>query len=77
MDRWVEGGSPIKITCRIHAKNVLVRVYYCVIQYQCWLEDENQESNTGGADRFRSKNLPRFTNEVDVKYGSRDVSEGS
>jgi hypothetical protein len=52
-------------------------VYYCVIQYQCWLEDENQESNTGGADRFRSKNLPRFTNEVDVKYGSRDVSEGS
>ena len=32
---------------------------------------------TGGAGRFRSKNLPRFPNEVDVKYGSRDVSEGS
>lgn len=40
MGRLVEFGRTIKITHRINAKNMLIQVYYCVIQYKRNLKAE-------------------------------------
>jgi len=78
----VEVGTPIRIIHRIIVKNIVIRLYYCVIQYDGGLKIV--ASQDGRYDKKQvvllvslTKSYQGFNHEGNQKYGSRDVTESS
>lgn len=77
MGRLVELGRAIKVTCRVFAKSILIRVYYCVAQYKRYLKVERQVDVQVvllfTLDRVYQDS---FSEDI-LKYGGGDTSKGS
>ena len=77
MGRLVELGRAIKVTCRVFAKSILIRVYYCVAQYKRDLKVERQVDVQVvllfTLDRIYQDS---FSEDI-LKYGGGDTSKGS
>lgn len=77
MGRLVEFGRTIRLTCRVFARSILIRVYYCVAQYKRYLKAERQV-DVQVVLLFTLSNIYQGVSYEDIlKYGGGDTSKGS
>jgi len=75
--RLVEVGTPIGITRRDIAKNIIIRLYYCVFQYDRILKTERYD-NKRVVPKLSLINFYQGVNhEVILIYGNGDISRSS
>ena len=77
MGRSVEEGTPIRITRRIIARNMVIQPCDCVIQYNGNLKTERYDGVQVVLLSSLFKLYQGFIHEGDRKYGNGDISEGS
>ena len=77
MGRLVELGRAIRLTCRVFARSILIRVYHCVAQYKRYLKAERQV-NVQVVLLFTLVRIYQGSFFEDIlKYGGGDTSKGS
>ena len=77
MGRLVELGRAIRLTCRVFARSILIRVYHCVAQYKRYLKAEKQV-NVQVVLLSTLSNIYQDDDYEDIlKYGGGDTSKGS
>jgi hypothetical protein len=75
--RLIEVGTPIGITRRDIAKNIIIRLYYCVYQYDRILKTERYD-NKRVVPTLSLINFYQGVNlEVILMYGNGDISRSS
>ena len=72
-----EVGTPIRITRRVHARNMVIQLCNCVIQYDGNLKTERYDEVRVVSLSSFIKLYQGFSFEGVQKYGSRDVTESS
>ena len=77
MGRLIEVGTPIGITRRNIAKHRVIRLYYCVFQYNRILKTERYVNVQVVLLLTLIKSYQRLSHEVILKYGDGDISESS
>ena len=77
MGRSVEVGTPIRITRRIYAKNVVIRLHYCVIQYLGCLKTERYGFVQVVLLLSLTSSYQGVCFEDERQYGDGDISGGS
>ena len=75
--RLVEVGTPIRITRRIIARNVVIRLHNCVFQYYGCLKTERYVSVQVVLLLTLTLAYQGMSYEDEQKYGGGDISEGS
>ena len=77
MGRQVEVGTPIRITRRIIAKNEVIQLHYCVVQYYGCLKTERYNIVQVVLLMFLTISYQGMSYEDERRYGDRDISKGS
>jgi hypothetical protein len=72
-----EVGTPIRITRRVHARNMVIQLCNCVIQYDGNLKTERYGCVQVVLLQSLSNTYQGVSYEGVQKYGGRDVSESS
>jgi len=75
--RLVEVGTPIRITRRIIARNVVIRLHNCVFQYYGCLKTERYVNVQVVLLLTLYWFYQGLLHEDEQKYGGGDISEGS
>jgi hypothetical protein len=75
--RLVEVGTLIRITRRIIARSVVIRLHNCVFQYYGCLKTERYDDVQVVLLLSLFEFYQGLIHEDEQKYGNRDVSEGS
>ena len=73
----LEVGTPIRITRRIHVKNIVIQLCNCVIQYDGDLKTERYDSVQVVLLLSLSNIYQDVSYEGDLKYRDGDISESS
>jgi hypothetical protein len=75
--RLIEMGTSIGITRRNIAKNMIIRLYDCVFQYDRWLKTERYDNKQVVLTLSLTELYQGFSFEVILRYGNGDISRSS
>jgi hypothetical protein len=75
--RLIEVGTPIGITRRDIAKNIIIRLYYCVYQYDRILKTERYDNKRVVPTLSLINFYQGVNHEVILMYGDGDISRSS